>query len=99
VLENFFSSGKANIIKEVCWCLSNLAAGTPTQAVKLIEHSVFERILFQAHHTNLELRKEALYVVSNAIITVDVIARERLLDLGEDSVILALLYGLGLNDQ
>jgi len=62
----------ANIIKECCWAFSNICAG-PVRHIKVfLESNAFDRILSLATSYNLDHRKEALWVICNAITGADV---------------------------
>ena len=55
-------------MKETCWAFSNITAGSTSNIEKFIEHHAFERVLEIAMNaTNPDHRKEALWVVGNAV--------------------------------
>lgn len=59
-------SSKKSLRKEMCWMLSNIAAGTQDQITSLIKtSSVAERLVSMSIDAEWETRKEAIWAVSN----------------------------------
>jgi hypothetical protein len=66
-------SAASNIIKECCWALSNIAAGSTDLVNTLIDSHAFDRCFYLAKSYNLDTKKEATWVLCNAITGADVI--------------------------
>lgn len=66
-LTTILYSPNANLIKEVCWALSNICAGPSSHIAKLVDSTAFDRVFFLANSYNIDHRKEALWVICNAI--------------------------------
>jgi hypothetical protein len=58
--------GKRQLRKEMCWLLSNIAAGTHSQIDQLFQaHEVIEALIKLSIDAEWETRKEAIWAVSN----------------------------------
>jgi hypothetical protein len=66
----------ANIIKECCWAFSNICAGPVRHIKHFLESPAFERMIHICSSYNLDHRKEALWVICNAITGADVSVQE-----------------------
>jgi importin subunit alpha-6/7 len=65
---NVLNSGKKNLRKEMCWLLSNIAAGTPKQIASLMNTKhLSETLITLAVDADWDSRKEAIWAVSNTI--------------------------------
>jgi importin subunit alpha-6/7 len=61
-------SGNKKLRKEMCWLLSNIAAGTPKQITSLMNtKNLSETLITLAVEADWDTRKEAIWAVSNAI--------------------------------
>ena len=69
----------SNIIKEALWCFSNITAGPPSQVEQLVMNDSFDRIFVLTDSRNVDLRKESLFVLINAIT-------------GSDQKVLSIIY-------
>lgn len=59
-------SSSSNVRKETCWILSNIAAGTPKQAGKLINNQdIMELVVRCAKSDTWIVRKEAIWTLAN----------------------------------
>eukprot|EP00051_Salpingoeca_urceolata_P022821 m.379180 g.379180 ORF g.379180 m.379180 type:complete len:514 (-) comp20027_c4_seq30:3095-4636(-) len=59
------------VVKETCWALSNIAAGTQSQIESLLGHGALEPVLRILGHTDeysVKVIKEALWIVSNLLV-------------------------------
>ena len=63
-------------VKEACWAISNITAGPVDHIVKFLESAAFERIMQLAKSNNIDNKKEALWVLCNAITGCDHIVRQ-----------------------
>ena len=70
-LHNISTVGHTNIIKELLWILSNLMAGPPSHINAVLESPLIDRVIILTSSNNIELRKEALWCVCNALTTGD----------------------------
>ena len=95
-LTTILYSPNANLIKEVCWALSNITAGPASHITQLIESSAFDRIFFLSKSYNIDHRKEALWVICNAITGGDQLIREKILQFNNGEVLDILSQGLKL---
>lgn len=67
-LPRLLSSPRAQIRKEGCWAVSNIAAGTPEQASLLLQGSLMPQVLnCLAEDEVFEVKKEALCVLYNLL--------------------------------
>ena len=57
---------KKSIIKEACWTISNITAGTKDQINAVIEAGCIDPIVHLLKHGELEIKREAAWAVSNA---------------------------------
>ena len=89
-------SPNANLIKEVCWALSNICAGPSHHIAQLIESTAFDRVFFLSKSYNIDHRKEALWVICNSITGGDSIIKEKVLVYNNGEVIDILITGMKL---
>lgn len=59
-------SHKKSIIKEACWTISNITAGTKEQISAVIDSCCIEPIVHLLKHGELEIKREAAWAISNA---------------------------------
>lgn len=78
-LTSVLYGSNSNVIKEVCWALSNIVAGPPEHIMQLVDSSTFERVMYLAESFNIDHKKEALWVIVNAITGGDAIVRQKIL--------------------
>jgi importin subunit alpha-6/7 len=57
---------KKSIIKEACWTISNITAGTKEQINAVIESGCIDPIVHLLKHGELEIKREAAWAISNA---------------------------------
>ena len=58
----------SNLMKEVCWCLSNITAGSVNQVESFLDSPVFEEVLeVSLNSKRSDEKREALWVFCNAI--------------------------------
>jgi importin subunit alpha-6/7 len=68
IAHDILTSGKKTLRKEMCWLLSNIAAGTPKQVASLMNTKYLSETLINlAVEADWDTRKEAIWAVSNAI--------------------------------
>ncbi len=80
-LVNLLYQSNSNLIKEALWALSNITAGPVNHIERFVTSDCFERVLFMTENKNIELRKESLFVLCNALT-------------GADSKLLAQIYNM-----
>lgn len=51
--------------KEIFWTISNIAAGNEGQIEKILQNDWLEEIYDAFEHSDVEVKSEALYIVSN----------------------------------
>ena len=88
-----------NIIKESLWALSNISAG-PSSHVDRFVHSegVFSRVQALTTSPNIDIRKEALFVMCNAVTGADFNVCTQIYELTGGEVLRSLIKGLRIND-
>ena len=74
-ITNILMSANSNLIKECCWALSNIAASSVHHVEALSKHHCFSRLIQIALSKNLDNRKEALWVICNALTGADPVLR------------------------
>jgi hypothetical protein len=68
-LHSLLRSQKTPILKETCWVISNITAGTISQIQAVLDAGIIETLLPLLHCEKAEVRKEAVWAVANAAIT------------------------------
>jgi importin subunit alpha-1 len=81
--QSLFHTGNAAVIKEILWVISNMCAGSSCDVAKIVKHSIFEKIMIMSEHTSLDLKKEAMYVITNSIIIADAVTKEKILEIDD----------------
>ncbi|KAG7364700.1 Armadillo-type fold [Nitzschia inconspicua] len=62
------ASTSANVRKETCWMLSNIARGSPEQASQLLkQRQIMESLVDRASHDWWVVRTEAIYVITSLL--------------------------------
>ena len=74
-LTNLLYATNASIIKECCWALSNITAGSSDHIEMFLESPAFQRVIELTKSYSIDHRKEAMWVVVNAITSSDVVVR------------------------
>ena len=91
---------KKRIRKDVCWALSNIAAGTPVQVATLLEHenpAAAKELLHVAAEDDWEVRKEAAIALLNACNGCSRQHLQKLLQLGVVQTLTSLLNAPDVN--
>jgi hypothetical protein len=57
------------LIKETLWSFSNIAASNSEYAEAFVRSGALERVLYLTDNSNIDLKKEALWVICNAVTT------------------------------
>lgn len=78
-LNEISTQANTNIQKEVLWILSNLMAGPPAHIIAVLDSPLIDRVYILTNSTNIELRKEALWCICNAITTGDEVCATKVL--------------------
>eukprot|EP00729_Bicosta_minor_P015455 gene15455-22240_t len=65
LLRSLLTHADARIIKETCWALSNVAAGTCEQGQNIIESAIIPTVVNVAENGEHRCRIEACYVIAN----------------------------------
>lgn len=73
---------KKSIIKEACWTISNITAGTKEQISAVIESCCIEPIVHLLKHGELEIKREAAWAISNATSGGDISQIQQLVQYG-----------------
>lgn len=64
----FKKHSERRIVKEACMSLSNIAAGSQTDILKIIEADLIDDLIRVARHAPMDVRIEAIWTIGNAII-------------------------------
>ena len=64
-LKKLLSHSKPNIVKEACWTISNITAGTTEQVEKVINEGIYKDIASILAGMDHKSQKEAAWVVTN----------------------------------
>lgn len=76
ILDKLFQllfTSSTQMIKEALWVISNITAGPANHVDSVVKSDLFERICVLTESKNLEIRKEALFVLCNGITGADVV--------------------------
>jgi len=82
VLRNLLLTNEKILIKETCWTLSNITAGTLEQVIKVKEADIFPILIQFLTITDYDIKKEAIWAVSNATACIDNEVVGHLVELG-----------------
>lgn len=93
-LTNLLYQNNSNIIKECLWGFSNISAGSSAHIESLVDCEAFVRIKYLAQSTNIDLRKESLWVICNSITGADFPLRKKILEKLAPELIPLLIAGL-----
>lgn len=86
------------VIKETLWSFSNITAGPTSHVRQFVESNAFDRILVLAESRNLDLKKEATYVLANSVTGSDLRLRGDIYDKTQGSILGIMLSALFIND-
>lgn len=86
------------VIKEALWSFSNITAGPCLHVKAFAESNAFDRILVLSESRNLDLKKEALLVLTNAVTGADVKLRAELYDKTQAQIFKQMIFALDIND-
>lgn len=89
-LTNLLYTSSKNVIKECLWIISNICGGSSGHVTQIVSHDIFEKIVTISEGNNLELKKEAVWVITNAISLSDLITREKILRQNDFTVLIVL---------
>jgi importin subunit alpha-1 len=70
-LTNLLYQSNSNVIKECLWGFSNITAGPNSHIERFANSDAYSRIKYLASSHNIDLRKESLWVICNAITGAD----------------------------
>jgi len=62
---------KKSILKEACWTISNITAGTKHQVQAVIDANIIPPLLFLLENADFNIKREAAWAISNATSGVD----------------------------
>ena len=77
----------SNIIKEALWAFSNITASNSIYIESFAESNAFSRILYLSKSNNIDLRKESLWVICNAVTGADFQVRKLLFEKGQPELL------------
>ena len=87
------------ILKETLWSYSNITAGPPSHVEKFVKSDSFERIYELTKSRNIDLRKESLFVLLNAITGADLHTQQLIYERMGDSLLDTLIKALNLTND
>ncbi len=102
-LLTYFEGGNSwcmKIISEVCWTFSNIFASGSTLIEEVLnyhEGEVFKRLFEMVKSKAVDIAKESLWAILNAITEADFAIRLRLVDMFGDEIIESLIVGLSMH--
>jgi len=68
ILKDLLESDQKILVKETCWTISNITAGTPIHIQRVMDSGLFTKLLVIVHKSDDPLiRREAAWAISNAI--------------------------------
>jgi importin subunit alpha-1 len=62
---SFLISSRKNLIRETCWVISNIAAGSESQIQALIDANLIPSLLVVMQQEPLDVKREAAWALSN----------------------------------
>jgi hypothetical protein len=86
-------SPKKSIRKETAWTMSNITAGTPEQLNAMIQSTAFADIINVINHDDIEVKKEAIWAICNAVSIGSPETIAHLVNLGAIEAVCTLLDG------
>lgn len=98
-LTNLLYQTNTPLIKETLWSFSNITAGPVHHVEKFFESDAFDRILILSESRNLDLKKEALYVLANAITGADIKLRGSMYDRTHGHILKVMTNALLINES
>jgi hypothetical protein len=98
-LNSLLYQSNSNIIKECLWAFSNVAAGPCGHIQKFVDSDAFERVLLLTESRNMDIRKEALYVMCHTVTGSDVTLRGKLFQKTNGVILKVLVSGSYLNES
>ena len=57
---------KRAVRKEICWSISNVTAGSPSQIQKCIDTGIISTLINHMNYDTEDIKKEAVWAISNA---------------------------------
>ena len=97
-LTNLMYQTNHNIVKESLWALSNISAGPCSHVERFVQSDVFERVQSLTTSPNIDIRKEATFVMCNAVTGSDFKIRSEIYEKTRGGVLRSLLKALRIND-
>jgi len=86
------------LIKEALWCFSNITAGPVSQVEAFVMSDAFDRVFALTDSRNIDLRKESLFVIINALTGSDLKLRGVIYDKTRADIFPRLLKALNFQD-
>jgi importin subunit alpha-1 len=98
-LTEIMFSNSSHMIKECCWALSNITAGPSAHIEALVESEAFNRIIQLTKSYSIDNRKEAVWVLVNAITGADAILKKKIFEHNGGIIVKILAQGLIFTDN
>jgi len=92
-LTNLLYQTNSNVIKESLWAVSNITAGPVSHVERFVESDAFDRVASLSKNSNIDIRKESLFVLCNAITGADFKVRTQIYEKTSGEVIKTLIKG------
>ena len=97
-LTNLLYQTNHNLVKESLWALSNISAGPCSHVERLVHSDVFNRVQSLTTSPNIDIRKEATFVMCNAVTGSDFKIRTEIYEKTSGGVLRSFLKALRIND-
>lgn len=88
----------SNTVKEALWGFSNITAGPNQHIKKFVDSDAFDRVIMLACSRNLDLRREALFVLCNSVTGADLQVRGQIYEKSKGEILQTLVKGSYIND-
>lgn len=98
-LNSLLYQSNSNIIKECLWTFSNITAGPTHHVEKFLESDTFERVLMLCDSRNIDIRKEAIFVIAHSIDSADVQMRGHLYQKTGGTLLKVMIDAANMNDM
>lgn len=98
-LANILYQTSSNLIKESLWALSNISAGPCSHVERFVHCDAFDRVQSLTKSPNIDIRKEALFVMCNAVTGADFKIRTEIYERTGGEVLRSFINGMRFTDQ
>lgn len=97
-LTSLLYQSSSTIIKETLWAFSNITAGPQSHVEKFVNSDAFDRIMILTESRNIDIRKESLYVMCNAITGSDLVIRGKIYEKTDGKILYTMIQASSLTE-